>query len=156
MLHYNNNVFNINLYNALEYPENQYINENVTKFTRKIIINRSINIHSRPDPSSFLSSSTNTIATNTSSSSFLYLDHYEAWINITNFTAAHQGIYRFFFFELLPLKSEQQPETIAARIKNDDHDDDVDDGKYEDNLIYQYSFMLNFRSSSRFKFCLFF
>ncbi|XP_075675924.1 uncharacterized protein LOC113798981 [Dermatophagoides pteronyssinus] len=60
-------------------------------------------------------------------------NHYEAWINITNFTIDHQGIYRMLFYR-------KKLNNIDSKNNTGNFSDDDDDDGHE--IIYEHSFRL--------------
>lgn len=62
-------------------------------------------------------------------------NHYEAWINITNFTIDHQGIYHMLFYRKKLNNIDSKNNTGNFSV-----DDDDDDDGHE--IIYEHSFRL--------------
>ena len=69
-------------------------------------------------------------------------NRYDAWINITNFTIDHQGIYRMIFYRRknLLLLPENIDSKNNGNSSNDNGDNDDDDDEHE--IIYEHSFKL--------------
>ncbi|KAH9522722.1 hypothetical protein DERF_006285 [Dermatophagoides farinae] len=135
--------------NRTDNQKEAMIFENVTKTTH--VTSNDIDYHSKiidNDDVNFISDSVRTNFNNqqripfSSSTRMTISNRYDAWINITNFTIDHQGIYRMIFYRRknLLLLPENIDSKNNGNSSNDNGDDDDDDDEHE--IIYEHSFKL--------------
>nr|XP_027205379.1 uncharacterized protein LOC113798981 [Dermatophagoides pteronyssinus] len=111
----------------------KFVVENVTKTTHITTNNEQINNSTIDDFNSY--SFLNNHNNQSSEKQKSITNHYEAWINITNFTIDHQGIYHMLFYRKKLNNIDSKNNTGNFSV-----DDDDDDDGHE--IIYEHSFRL--------------